>query len=114
MKRLWLLVLVLVSVNSLGSQEVKHAPTVDQCRADQQLWLSKIEDFTSSQSVGYELATGWGFVMEGCEKIDPDHLDRYYNTEVEIAVLRVTRLYRFLERHNMYQQFLAEDAQGKR
>ena len=43
MKRLWLLVLVLVSFNSLGSQEVKHAPTVEQCRADQRLWLSRLE-----------------------------------------------------------------------
>src|SRR5262249_29179002 len=42
-KRFWLLVLVLVSVGIVGSQEVKHAPTVEQCRADQRLWLSKLE-----------------------------------------------------------------------
>jgi hypothetical protein len=40
MKKLWLLLLMVTPLQLVYSQEVHHAPTVDQCRADQELWLS--------------------------------------------------------------------------
>ena len=39
MNKLWLL-LVGTPPQLIHAQEVKHAPTVEQCRADQKLWLS--------------------------------------------------------------------------
>jgi hypothetical protein len=44
MKKLWALILIVISLHPIYSQEVKHAPTVEQCRADQKLWFSKISD----------------------------------------------------------------------
>jgi hypothetical protein len=116
MKRLWLLVLVLVSFNSLGSQEVRHAPTVEQCRADQKLWLSKLEEpgSTSLANVTFNELNGWGKEMSDCGKVDPEFHFRYYNTDGEATNEQVLRLEHFLDRHNLFDQFIAEDAQGKR
>jgi len=51
MKTLWLLLAIAVPLQFIHAQEVKHAPTVEQCRADQRLWLPKLEDPTASASV---------------------------------------------------------------
>ena len=115
MKRFWLLVLVCVSFNSLGSQEVKHAPTVECCRADQQLWLAKLEQPNDgTATVGYNELSGWFREMKDCRKVDPDSELSYYNTTGEINSELIMRLVRFLGRHHLWDQFLAEDAQGKR
>jgi len=113
MKRLALSLFVLVG--TIGSQEVKHAPTVEQCRADQRLWLSKLEDFQSGglADVSYRELTAWGEVMSECESVDPQNQDRYFNTISEIIAAKVVRLTAFLDRRRLWQQFLAEDAQGK-
>jgi hypothetical protein len=42
MKKLWLLLLMVTPLQLIHAQEVKHAPTVAQCRADQKLWFSKL------------------------------------------------------------------------
>jgi hypothetical protein len=116
MKRLWLLVLVLVSFNLLGSQEVQHAPTVELCRADQKLWLSKLEEpgNTSLANVTFYELNGWSKEMSDCEKVDPEFHFRYYNTLGEANSEQVLRLTDFLRRHNLWDQFIAEDLQGKR
>jgi hypothetical protein len=116
MKRLWLLVLVLVSFNSLGSQEVKHAPTVEQCRADQKLWLSKLEEpnDAGTSNVSFNELSAWGTEMGDCATVDPSLSSRYRNTETEAAYGRLTRLENFISRHKLIDQFIAEDLQGKR
>jgi hypothetical protein len=38
---------------------MKHAPTIDQCRADQKLWLSNVEDESTVDSVSYEELDNW-------------------------------------------------------
>jgi hypothetical protein len=116
MKRFRLLVLVLVSVSTGGSQEVKHAPTVEQCRADQRLWLSKLEQTGTdgTADVGYKELFGWAKEMSECEKVDPELHNRYYNTLGEASSEQIIRLENFLDRHHLWDQFYAEDAQGKR
>jgi hypothetical protein len=86
MKRFWLLVLVLVSVSTVGSQEVKHAPTVEQCRADQRLWLSKLESSVADPvaNVSFKELSGWQHEMFECQSVDPEFHNRYYNTHSEI------------------------------
>jgi hypothetical protein len=60
MKKLWLLLVMVMPLQLVHSQQVKHAPTVEQCRANQQLWLSKLQTKGYvSLSVHYlELTTG--------------------------------------------------------
>jgi len=42
MNKLWPLLLLVIPLQSIHAQD-QHAPTVEQCRADQRLWLSELE-----------------------------------------------------------------------
>jgi hypothetical protein len=53
-------------------QEVEHAPTVEQCRADQRLWLSKLED-PSGTLPRYLTLGSWSREMAECRSVDPDN-----------------------------------------
>jgi hypothetical protein len=120
MKKLCLLVVVSVSFNSLCSQEVKQevkrVPTVEECRAEQTLWMSRLDEPNDAGTVdvNYGDLNDWGFRMLLCGSIDPDLRWQYYNTQRELSEVQTKRLIRFLVRHNLYGQFLAEDAQGRR
>jgi hypothetical protein len=100
---------------SAWSQEVHHAPTVEQCRADQRLWMDRLEQtaFNAIANVSYPELTQWRDEMFECQSVDPTSKFLYYNTSGEIKVELVDRLRGFIRRHNLYDQFLAEDAQGK-
>jgi hypothetical protein len=125
MKQLWLLVVVSVSFNSLWSQEVKHPPTVEQCRADQKLWFSKITDDAKAEaaeglrepvaaSISFQKLNFISLEMHDCASVDPESKKEYYLTSGDAVGVANNRLVHFLYRHNLLNQFLAEDAQGKR
>jgi hypothetical protein len=114
MKKLWPLLLVLAFLHSIHAQEVKHAPTVEQCRADQRLWLDRLQDESSIKPIPYTELSSWFTEMHECEIVDPDHKLQYYNTTSETTAMQWVRLTNFLLRHNLYDQFIAEDAQGRR
>jgi hypothetical protein len=84
MKKLWLLLLIVMPLQLVHSQEVHHAPTVEQCRADQKLWLSMLEQVPSRAGVAhvsYEELKGWFQVMYDCKTVDPQNASLYYNTQ---------------------------------
>jgi hypothetical protein len=112
--RFLLPILALIPFNSLASQEVQHAPTVEQCRADQRLWLSEIESNHGSDGLAFYELTGRWVEMFECQKVDPERHFSYYNTFSEIDSEQERKLEDFLRRHKLYGQFIAEDAQGKR
>ena len=142
MNKLWLLLLLVISYQSIHGQEVKHAPTmsisqvaytrtgkdltlnpsltpafdVEQCRADQRLWLSKLEQPNDAgiSNVSLNELNAWTFEMSDCLHVDPEFGREYYATEAEAESAAISRVEHFLDRHNLYGQFLAEDAQGKR
>ena len=64
MKYFWLLGFLFGSFNSLWSQEVQHAPTVEQCRADQRLWLHDLEEV--SLQPDYFTISNWSSEMDQC------------------------------------------------
>src|SRR5215469_1121152 len=49
MKALWLLLAMAIPLQPICSQEVHYAPTVEQCRADQTLWVSKLSDAAKAE-----------------------------------------------------------------
>ena len=125
MKQFWLLAVVLVSFDSLWSQEVKHAPTVEQCRTDQKLWFSKIENDAKAEaaeglrepvaaSISFQQLNFCSLEMHDCARIDPEFKKEYYQTSGDAVGTANNRLVHFLYRHNLLNQFLAEDAEGKR
>lgn len=114
--KFWLIPLVVIPL-CIHAQEVEHAPTVEQCRADQRLWLSELEGPpgppASIGSIGYPELLKRSDEMHACRAIDPDFEDQYYNTMAEFAFARVVRLEAFLRFHKLYDQFVAEEAQGR-
>jgi hypothetical protein len=115
MKALWLLLAIAVPLQSINAQ-VQHAPTVEQCRANQKLWLSKLVEpgTTGLAKVTFDELDGWFLAMDECQKVDPELTWRYYNTKGEATNEQLFRLMHFLDRHNLRDQFIAEDKQGKR
>jgi hypothetical protein len=68
----------------------------------------------AADDINYQELDGWAQEIFVCHNVDPEHDGQYFNTAGEIAALEVRRLRNFLLRHNLWDQFLAEDAQGKR
>jgi hypothetical protein len=52
--------------------------------------------------------------MDKCRAVDPPHHWQYFNVGEEALAEMAIRQRAFLVRHNMWQQFLDEDAAGKR
>jgi hypothetical protein len=65
-------------------------------------------------SPGYKTLDGWRHEMMERQSVDPDHQHTYYNGCEEIDAEQVSRLEDFLQRHGLYDKFLAEDKSGKR
>src|SRR5215472_18298499 len=98
MKQFWLLVLVCVPFNSIASQEVKHAPTVEQCRADQKLWLGKAQESggVGVANVSFDQLRGWQGELITCMDVDPESRQLYENTITAISAQQETRLLKFI------------------
>ncbi|HXO04871.1 MAG TPA: hypothetical protein VN884_04480 [Candidatus Sulfotelmatobacter sp.] len=108
-----LAVAIVLAVPALG-QEVKHAPTVAQCQADQKLWLSKLEDDRGIDDVKFETLDGWQQEMKDCKEVDEINGRKYFNVMTEIEAEFSRRELDFIVRHHQFDQFLAEDAAGQR
>ena len=113
MRRL-LLLLVMVMPLQLVPQEVHYAPTVEQCRVDQQLLMSKLKPSKGmrTSNVSYKELDSWTKEILECLKVDPENEVRYYKAVREINLIQIDRLETFLSRHSLYDQFIAEDTQG--
>jgi hypothetical protein len=98
------------------AQEVEHAPTMEQCRADRAYWMSKLEqpEDKGTADVSYDTLTGWHKEMSKCQVVDPANSERYYNAMGESNAEQLGRMIDFLSRHNLWKEFLDEDAAGKR
>jgi len=95
----------------MSAQEAKQAPTtVEECRADQRLWVSMKDNAT----VSFRKLSDLGTDLFYCVHVDPEWKNVYDLAVVTIDATQLKRLRNFLDRHNLWDQFLAEDAQGKR
>jgi hypothetical protein len=104
-------------IGASQTKQVEHAPTVEQCRADQALWLSKLETTprgSGTSNVDVRTLHAWAVEMDDCKAVDQANELKYYNTEAETTAAVSGRELGFIYRHNLYQQFLDEDAAGKR
>ena len=114
MRTLLLTILILATAPAFA-QQIEHAPTVDQCQADQRLWLSRLEDDKDKlMDVTDGVLTKWAKEMRSCEAVDQTNHNRYYNTRAEIGAEQYIRLSDFVVRHNLWDKFVEEDAAGQR
>lgn len=104
---------VLLLASLAGAQEIKHAPTIEQCRADQRVWLA---EFERENARGRTLRTLllWGNEMSDCRHVDPQKVDSYGVVQGYVTLAEADRYSRFLERYGLMQQFVVEDEAGKR
>ena len=97
--------------------QVHHAPRLEQCRVDQKLWKAKLEQqpaLTGIANVSFNELSAWVSEMADCSSVDPEFSWQYCNTDEEARTDLLIREQNFLARHNLWGQFIAEDAQGKR
>jgi hypothetical protein len=92
--------------------QVTHAPTADECQADQRLWLSQIEGDNSKLS--FDVLRQMAGEMDKCYEVDPPNQRKYYGTMSEASAAMAARLSKFIQRHQLWKQFEEEDAAGKR
>jgi aldehyde:ferredoxin oxidoreductase len=95
-------------------QVVEHAPTVTQCQADQALWLSKLVDPHGTDDVSYKMLYKWAIDLERCAAVDSRNRSKYFNTEAEAQASQLRRMYHFIYRHGLLNQFISEDEAGQR
>jgi hypothetical protein len=97
-------------------QAVEHAPTAEQCRADRAYWMSKMEqpDGKGTNDVVFNTLGGWQREMSKCQVVDPENYSQYRNAGSEAMAESASRTLAFIMRHNLVNQFLDEDAAGKR
>lgn len=116
---------------SAGAQEVKHAPTVDVCRADAAVWWSNsvVDEYEKSED---ELASNGKYIpnpvgdlpikevlarrteLIECEDVDKDNHHTYSSAIAFYSGVSSERYQRFLQRHGLFRQFVKEDAAGVR
>lgn len=119
----------LLLVVSTTAQE--HAPTAAQCQADVAVWGDSeiINQYLNAELYSYQTKTanraeisklGWQEVdareaeMAVCPKVDPQGAKRYVDTANFYEMVMGHRLGDFVMRHNLWQQFSKEDAEGER
>ena len=110
MKHLLVLGWLVLECSLVG--QVEHAPTVAQCQADQRLWSPQIEDKASTLT--FDVLKNRGSEMIACYDVDPTNAKDYYTTASSATAVMAARLRKFIQRHQQWDQFIAEDAAGTR
>jgi len=105
--------LALFLLSASVTAQIEHSPTVAQCQADQRFWMSQLQDL-SHPLPGFHVMTARHKEMEACTQVDPANEVQYYNTSSEIQANQLTRLFNFVQRHNLWDKFIDEDAARKR
>lgn len=110
-----LMFLLLVTTVAMG-QDIQHAPTIEQCRADLAVWSNQTKQIEDKLPVR-ELAERESEMLD-CAYV----LESAYPSESKLAdqqgmvygLIIGTRASHFLKRHNIWTQFNNEDAKGAR
>jgi hypothetical protein len=112
-----LFVLTPAAMAPVTAQTEDMPPTVAWCQVDQRLWYAEIEKFNRDR-VGPSASVTTLFQrteeMTKCMDVDPAMATRYLSTRSVLMTEQRTRLFSFLSRHNLFQQFMHEDAAGQR
>ena len=90
-------------------QEKKQTHTADQCRSDTALLQTSKTEYLPYREIIARLRE-----MSDCAAVDTKNIDRYALTSQFLEGEAYNRLYSFITRHNLREQFLSEDEAGKR
>jgi hypothetical protein len=113
-----------VSIPAKSQDQIEHAPTPEQCRADAAAWdipehlifehdaFEKLVNMHSDASA--RVLDARRAELAECEKTDRMHATRYSLGATAYVVAEMIRLGDFMHRHNRMDEFYKEDDQGKR
>jgi hypothetical protein len=113
-----ILILALLTSPAALGQEIHHAPTAEQCKADATVWFNQhlitptVDDALSFR----ELSARESEMADCLDVLEPSSTERNHAYEVgtSYGLIIGKRETNFLKRHNLIQQFEKEDAQGAR
>ena len=112
------IVILLLALPLAAFAQLNHAPSREQCNADQRLWLSLVDQAQGGmRDVSATELTNRTQEMLNCVNTYPEPAEQnhlYYLTTLELSLVNGVRMGNFLTRHNLMSKFLQEDAQGKR
>lgn len=108
--------LVMVAMLMMGGapQDIHHAPTADQCRADLAVWYGQSKAII--ETIPAHDLDGRRLEMVECSDLFTDHLERekaFGMQNVYVSHIQ-QRMERFILRHDLMQQFADEDLKGAR
>jgi len=130
MKPIFLCCVVLAISLPTLAQEIKHAPALELCVADINLWISEISQWPKPQpeQLSKDLAAltftdlrDRALFLDDCAHAYPE-LKASKSGELSAGIALISqytgeiqhRMLMFLERHDLLQRFVNEDAAGKR
>jgi hypothetical protein len=109
---------LLLVLASTTSPQINHAPTVEQCRADQALWTAELQASGGENKETFGVWTGRMQEMTDCFTVDSDKqsspVNGYQSLTDLIVRVMLKRQIRFIARHGLMQQFQSEDEAGAR
>jgi hypothetical protein len=113
-----ILVLTLLAGIAVAGQEVPHAPTAEQCKADATVWFNQhLVTPTVDDALSFRELSAREKEMADClDVLEPSSTDRRHAYEVgtSYGLMIGKREANFLKRHNLIRQFEKEDANGAR
>jgi hypothetical protein len=112
------MLLAVILLPSIANPAQEHAPTLDQCNADERLWASQLSNVDSLPYKEVEARenemTNCATTMDTSTETGYRNASSYKSLGSNYRGQMGRRLQTFLIRHNLIDQFLAEDAEGKR
>jgi hypothetical protein len=118
------LIVSLVILSAVANSQ-EHPPALEQCRLDVDMY-KKFGDFAHPTDAEFKAERDYleqfplseisrrVVEMEGCMEVDRAHQKDYADVSILLEAARGKRYMHFLIRHDLWKQFVAEDAQGKR
>ena len=113
MKLIWMSIsIVLVIMITVFVQPQEHTPVLEQCRVDASAWAKA--DKSYMQRFPFSEISRRFQEMYDCTNADRPNESKYVFVGLQLSVEESHRAEYFITRHNLWNQFIAEDAQGKR
>ena len=126
-----LLVFVITLATIAGAGEIKHAPTLEACTADINLWVSELKQWPKEtpdqarkdlETLTYADLADRSAYLNDCLQAHRELADEARGKLSAATTLILVdyssemrnRLVDFIERHSLFPKFTAEDATGKR
>jgi hypothetical protein len=124
-------ILFAVALFAIPTFAQQHAPTVATCQADLAVWYStdmateyltaeahwstdKIRNRTEIAKAPISEVIARQHEMFDCEKVDEQKSSLYHEAGMFYTTVYTDRVVEFVSRHNLWDQFRKEDAEGKR